>query len=122
MANTTNDREKMSEDRRYRLYRFGAHFSWWSAFAWTAALTYVNLTRPPLALPNTFQRISGLFIILLMGAAIAFGSALSRMRLSRTITRVFEVGVGVASEGAQERQKEIINLLQQEMDERSGSA
>lgn len=112
---------KTSEDYRYKTYRLGAHLAWWSAFGWTAALTYVNLTRPIDALPNTFQRISGLFIILLMGVAIALGSALARMRLARTITHVFEVGVGVASDGARERQNEIIKLLGQELEEREGS-
>lgn len=101
----------ISEDVRYRLYRFGAHFAWWSATAWTAILTWVNLTRPVTALPSTFQRVSGLFILLLMGIAIALGSALSRMRLARTITQVFQVGVEVAAAGAEGRQREIMNLL-----------
>lgn len=113
--------KRNDEDRRYAAYRLGAHFTWWGAFAWTAALTYVNLTRPVAALPNTFQRVSGLFIILLMGVAIALGSALSRMRLARTISRVFEVGVGVASEGARERQSEIIRMLKEELDSRDGA-
>lgn len=101
----------MSEDARYKLYRVGAHVSWWSAFAWTAVLTWVNLTKPMTALPNTFQRVSGLFILLLMGIAIALGSALARMRLARTITQVFQVGVEVASAGAEARQTEIMELL-----------
>ncbi len=69
-----------------------ANLGWWGAFAWTAVLTWVNLSRPATALPTTFQRISGLFIILLMGIGIAAGSALSRMRLSETITKALEVG------------------------------
>ena len=109
----------MSEDLRYRLYRAGAHFSWWGAFAWTAALTWVNLNRPATAVPSTFQRVSGLFIILLMGIAIALGSALSRMRLARTITQVFETGVNVAGLGAEARQKQIISLLKTELDSRN---
>jgi hypothetical protein len=116
--NTGN--QKTSEDRRYSLYKLGAHLSWWGAFAWTTVLTYVNLTRPAAALPNTFQRVSGLFIILLMGVAIALGSALSRMRLAKTISRVFEVGVTVASDGARQRQQEIINMLQEELASREG--
>ena len=87
---------KFNEDTRYVVYRLGAHIAWWSAAAWTAVLTWVNLSRPVTALPSTFQRISGLFIILLMGVAIALGSALARMRLARTITKVFEAGVTVA--------------------------
>src|SRR4051812_28777764 len=98
----------MSEDFRYKAYRLGAHLAWWGAFAWTSILTWVNLTRPAAALPNTFQRVSGLFIILLMGLGISLGSALARMRLARTIEKVFRVGVSVASGGAKERQDQII--------------
>lgn len=85
-----------SEDARYKLYRYGAHGAWWAAFAWTALLTYVNLTRPITAPPGAFQRVSGIGIILLMGVAIALGSALSRMRLAKTILTVFETGEKVA--------------------------
>lgn len=106
-----------SEDIRYWTYRIGAHVSWWTAFAWTAALTWVNLQRPGLAPPNTFQRVSGLFIILLMGIAIALGSALARMRLARTIEQVFKVGMDVAAAGSKERQTQIIGLLQEEIKE-----
>jgi hypothetical protein len=108
----------MSEDVRYKLYRLGAHFAWWSAFAWTVALTIVNLSRPVTSLPTVFQRISGLFIILLMGVAIALGSALARMRLAKTIAKVFNVGISVAANGAQERQKQIIQLLGEEIESR----
>lgn len=87
---------RTSEDVRYLTYRIGAHLAWWGAFAWTGVLTYINLSHPVTALPNLFQRISGLFILLLMGIAIALGSALSRMRLARTITGVFEAGMQVA--------------------------
>lgn len=111
-------KSRSDEDTRYVIYRLGAHGAWWGAFAWTVALTWVNLTRPALAPPDTFQKISGLFIILLMGVAIALGSALSRMRLARTITRVFEVGVDVASRGAQGRQQQIIDLLNEELKDR----
>lgn len=110
----------INEDFRYKVYRIGAHASWWGAFAWTSILTWVNLTRPATALPNTFQRVSGLFIILLMGVAIALGSALARMRLAKTIARVFEVGVSVASQGAVERQQQIIRLLKTELESRDG--
>lgn len=108
----------MSEDFRYKAYRIGAHLTWWGAFAWTSVLTWVNLTRPATALPNTFQRVSGLFIILLMGLGISFGSALARMRLGRTIEKVFQVGVTVAAGGAQERQEQIIRMLKEELEER----
>lgn len=109
----------MNEDMRYRLYRLGAHAAWWTAFAWTVALTWVNLSRPATALPNTFQRVSGLFIILLMGVAIALGSALARMRLAKTITQVFRVGAQVAEAGSYERQTEIIDLLKKDLNMRS---
>ncbi len=112
--------EWLTEDARYVLYRFGAHFCWWTAFAWTAFLTWVNLNQSARALPSTFQRISGLFIILLMGCAIALGSALSRMRLARTIAGVFAAGVDVASAGSVERQRQIIELLDQEIANRKG--
>jgi uncharacterized membrane protein len=55
----------------------------------------MNVSRPALSLPNDFQRVSGLFILLLMGVAIALGSTLSRMRLAKTITEVFQAGVTV---------------------------
>jgi hypothetical protein len=106
----------MNEDVRYRLYRFGAHAAWWTAFGWTVALTWVNLSRPATALPNTFQRVSGLFIILLMGIAIALGSALSRMRLAKTVAQVFRVGADVAAAGSRERQNEIITLLKEDLE------
>lgn len=85
----------MNEDRKYVLYRVGAHCAWWGATLWTAALTWMNVTRPALSLPTTFQRVSGLFILLLMGVAIALGSTLARMRLAKTITEVFQAGVTV---------------------------
>lgn len=107
--------KRTPEDFRYFAYRLGAHLAWWSAFAWLAVLTYVNLTRPAMALPNVFQRISGLFIILLMGVAIALGSALSRMRLARTITGVFQTGMDVGAVGTKMRQEQIIEMLRQEM-------
>jgi hypothetical protein len=110
--------KRNAEDFRYIAYRLGAHASWWGAFAWTVALTWVNLSRPVTALPTTFQRVSGLFILLLMGVAIALGSSLSRMRLSRTIENVFRVGMDVAAAGSKERQTEIINLLHEELESR----
>lgn len=98
-------RNGLTEDTRYNLYRYGAHAAWWTAFAWTALLTYVNLTHPPTAPPGAFQRVSGLGIILLMGIAIALGSALSRMRLASVINKVFESGMRIADE-RQEEMKE----------------
>lgn len=109
---------KVDEDARYKVYRVGAHAAWWGAFVWVGLLTWVNLNRPAMALPNTFQRISGLFIILLMGIAIALGSSLSRMRLAKTITGVFETGMNVAGLGSKERQEQIIALLHEEIKER----
>jgi hypothetical protein len=86
----------ITEDTRYKLYRWGAHLAWWGALGWAIALTWVNLQRGA-ALPGAFQRISGIAIILLVGVAIALGSALSRMRLARTIGNVFEAGMRIAS-------------------------
>lgn len=88
-------RKKSSEDRRYLLYRIGAHGAWWGAFAWTAILTVSKLQREITEPPTRFEQVSGLFIILLMGVAIALGSALARMRLAKTISRVFEAGMMV---------------------------
>lgn len=109
----------LSEDARYKLYRYGAHGAWWSAVAWTGVLTWVNLSHPVTALPNLFQRVSGLFILLLMGFGISLGSALSRMRLARTIESVFEVGMDVAALGSKVRQEQIIHLLEEERDARN---
>lgn len=109
----------ISEDFRYTAYRLGAHFCWWTAFAWTAALTWVRLIGSPLDPPTKFEQVSGLFIILLMGGAIAMGSALARMRLAKTITEVFNVGVKVASSGAKERQEQIIHMLKEELAEQA---
>jgi hypothetical protein len=110
--------KRNAEDVRYLAYRIGAHVAWWGSFAWTAALTWINLSRPVAALPTTFQRVSGLFILLLMGVAIALGSSLARMRLAKTITKVFDVGMNVAAAGSKERQTEIINLLHEELESR----
>lgn len=84
------------EDVRYNLYRFGAHTAWWGAAAWSTALTWENLHSSPLKPPSDFIRVSGIFILLLMGVAIALGSALSRMRLGKTISGVFQTGLSIA--------------------------
>lgn len=88
-------RKKSAEDKRYLFYRIGAHASWWGAFALAVTLTASRLAREVGEPPTRFEQISGIFIILLMGVAIALGSALARMRLARTITRVFEAGMMV---------------------------
>lgn len=90
-----DSRKKTPEDRRYLLYRVGAHLAWWSAFGLALALTAIRLAHEATDPPTRFEQLSGIFIILLMGAAIALGSALARMRLARTITRVFEAGMMV---------------------------
>lgn len=106
-----------SEDARYTLYRAGAHLAWWTAVVWTFVLTWVNIRRGT-ALPDTFQEVSGIFIVLLMGMGVALGSALARMRLARTIQQVFRVGADVAAAGSRERQMEIIRLLKQDLEQR----
>lgn len=88
-------RKKSPEDRRYLFYRIGAHASWWGALALAAILTASRLAREVGEPPTRFEQISGIFIILLMGVAIALGSALARMRLAKTISRVFEAGMMV---------------------------
>lgn len=107
----------MTEDARYKIYRIGAHVTWWGAFAWTATLTWVNLVRPVTVAPTLFQRVSGLFIILLMGCAIALGSALSRMRLARTISDVFQTGMRLASESHKELASQIIASVHEEKED-----
>jgi len=83
---------RIKEEHRRVIALVLANVGWWGAFTWTSVLTYMNITRPVTAMPNTFQRISGLFIILLMGVGIAAGLALSRMRLAASILRAFEEG------------------------------
>ena len=83
---------KFKEEHRRIVALVLANFGWWGAFTLTTVLTWVNISRPPTALPTTFQRVSGLFIILLMGIGIAAGLALSRMRLAESILRAFEEG------------------------------
>lgn len=87
----------MDEDTRYNVYRIGAHGAWWGALALTVALTVVNLLADPLSPPSAFQRVSGIFIVLMIGCGIALGSALARMRLADTIADVFETGLKVAT-------------------------
>lgn len=82
----------MREETRRRATTVLAWGSWLGAFALTALLTWYNITRPPTALPTTYQRVGGLIIILLMGVGIAAGQALSRMKLAETIVRAFEEG------------------------------
>lgn len=82
----------LTEENRRKIALLLANFGWWGAIVWTGVLTYFNLTNPPTALPTTVQRVSGIFIILLMGVGIAACSALSRMRLSKTIVAAFEQG------------------------------
>lgn len=94
-----------SEDTRYKIYRVGAHVAWWTAFTWTAVITYISLNQDSMTPPSSFQRVSGLGIILLMGVAIALGSTLSRMRLSATILAVFEAGQRVAALRAHEAEE-----------------
>lgn len=107
----------MTEDTRYKIYRIGAHVTWWGAFAWTAALTWINLSRPALSSPTTFQRVSGLFIILLMGCAIALGSALSRMRLARTISDVFRTGMRIATETHKDIADQVVEGIRKDSEE-----
>lgn len=104
----------MTEDTRYKIYRIGAHVSWWGAFAWTAALTWINISRPVASAPTAFQRVSGLFIILLMGCAIALGSALARMRLARTISDVFQTGMRLASESHKDLANQVVASIRKE--------
>jgi hypothetical protein len=82
----------LTEENRRRIALFLAHMGWWGAIVLTTVLTWYNTSRPPTALPTTFQRVAGIFIILMMGVGIAACSALSRMRLSRTIVAAFEQG------------------------------
>lgn len=72
----------MSEDTRYLAYRIGAWTAWWLTFV----LTWLRVA-------DKFPREWSMLIILLIGVAIALGLALSRMRLARTITQVFLVGM-----------------------------
>lgn len=83
----------MKEDRRRRFITVLAWGSWITAIALTSLLTYFNITHPLPKTPNPFQRIGGLLIILSMGVGIAAGTALSRIKLGETITRVFDAGV-----------------------------
>ena len=87
-----------SDDFRFQLYRIGAHVAWWGAFAWTVALTTVNLGRGELAPRTAFQTSSPIVIILLIGIAIALGNALSRMRLAKTIAEVFNLGLTLSAQ------------------------
>lgn len=80
----------IDEDRRGTLYRIGAWGSWWGV----AGLLGINISMggstggaPPWL---------GLVIVVLMGTGIAFGMALSRMRLASTISGVFQVGMRAA--------------------------
>lgn len=98
-------RKRTAEDRRYLVFKIGAHVCWWLAFAWAVGLTWARVAADPTTPPGTFERVSSIFIILLMGAAISLGSSLSRMRLARTITDVFEAGMTVAAHAARETYK-----------------
>lgn len=88
-------RKKTKEDRRFLIYQVGAYVSWIAAFGLTTYLTVVRLGRELTEPPTRFEQLSGIFIILAMGVAIALGSALSRMKLARTITKVFQAGMAL---------------------------
>ncbi len=82
----------MRESSRRKAITVLAYGSWLGALGMTAVLTYFNFTHPLPALPNAFQRVGGLFIVLLIGVAISSGLALSRIRLAKTLSAVFEEG------------------------------
>jgi hypothetical protein len=85
-----------TEELRHRTALTLAHGGWWGAVVWAIVLTYFNVINPLPNPPMPVQRISGIFIILLMGVGIAACSSLSRMRLSKTISKVFETGLTAA--------------------------
>mgnify|MGYP001612657156 CR=1 FL=1 len=89
----------ISEDSRYTIYRVGCHLSWWSVFTWAAAITFVNLSHSASEPPTTFERASQLPILLLLGVAVALSLTLARMRLTKTMTTVFEAGMRIAQRG-----------------------
>jgi outer membrane scaffolding protein for murein synthesis (MipA/OmpV family) len=96
--------KSISEDARFLTYRIGAHLSWWTAFAWTVALTVTNLTHPEPQ--STFQRTSGVLIIFLLAAGVAFSTTVARMRLGKIITAVFETGMRLAARDGRDEARE----------------
>lgn len=86
----------ITEETRHKIALTLANVGWVGAVLWATLLTYLNLTHPPTTAPMPIQRVSGILIILLMGVGIAACSSLSRMRLSKTISKVFETGLTAA--------------------------
>jgi len=84
---------KITEDTRQLTYRVGAHGSWWGAFALLVVQITLGGARPTGSAPPWLA----LIIVMLIGTGIAFGTSLSRMRLTGAITSVFETGLKAAT-------------------------
>lgn len=104
----------ITEDRRRIFAQIAAHGGWWGA----VVLLGINIALGGAEPAGDAPPWLGLIIVVLIGVGIAGGTSLSRMRLAEVITRALEVGASVAASGAQERQRQIIELLREELNDR----
>lgn len=75
----------LAETHRRGLTLALAHVGWWGAFLFTVLAVRGDVSRP-----------IGTIVIMFVGIAIAASLSLSRMRLTDTITSVFEAGLSAA--------------------------
>lgn len=106
---------KISEEHRRFFALVFAHVGWWGSFVLLCIIISMGGSKPAGKAPPWL----GLIFILLMGVGIAAGSALSRMRLSRTIVTAFERGYDMAVTKARaERLEEAVSLKKDQKLER----
>ena len=85
----------MTQETRHRVTLLIAWGGWIGAAALTGFAVFGVLARP-----------YGVAVVFLIGAAIAAGMHLSRMRLAHTMTEVFRAGLSVAIDAAKHERKE----------------
>lgn len=97
---------ELSENTRRRVAATLAHGGWWGALLLTGM--HVSTLGPDT--PRSF----GVVIVLFIGVAIAASLARSRMRLTDTITAVFQTGLEVS--------RQDVRALRDEVREESAAA
>ena len=86
--------EPMTEQQRRAAATWLTYIGWWGAFI-LLLIDEIAVNADP---NSRVARGMGILIVLLIGVAIAAGAARGRMRLTDTITSVFEAGMNIAEE------------------------
>jgi len=86
--------EPMTEQQRRAAATWLTYIGWWGAFV-LLLIDEIAVNADP---NSRVARGMGILIVLLIGVAIAAGAARGRMRLTDTITSVFEAGLNAVEE------------------------